>query len=89
MEAIREELVPHFSRQYLTTNVFWKTKKKSDPKESIGSRYTLLRHDDTRVLVFGFLYNMMDTCELVQVQTMESLVEETWFRDVLTTEEFD
>ena len=37
----------------------------------------------TKLLVFGFLYNMRDHCDAVQVLKVEDVVNSSWFQDAV------
>ena len=37
----------------------------------------------TKLLVFGFLYNMRDHCDAVQVLDVQDVVNSTWFQDAV------
>ena len=65
--------------RYLTSNIV-------DAKTGlpVGSRYANLTGDfGTKLLVFGFLYDMPDHCPAVQVQKVETVVASRWFRAAL------
>jgi len=70
--------------RYLTSNVV-----RADNQEPIGSRYRVLRGESTTVLTFGFLYNMMDHVDSVNVEQVESVVNSTWFYQALTADQYD
>lgn len=71
--------------RYLTSNVVLASS--DDP---IGSRYTVMHGGDgqTKVLTFGFLYDMADAVATVTVQRVEDAVKSKWFRSALK-EEYD
>lgn len=72
--------------RYLTSNVVL-----SRSGEALGSRYTVLTGGDgrTRVLTFGFLYDMNDADDSVTVERVRDVVRTEWFDDALTREEYD
>ena len=52
--------------------------------DPVGSRYTVLEGAFGRsVLVLGFLYNMDDHCDNVEVQHVEAALREPWFADAM------
>ncbi|CAK9081025.1 unnamed protein product [Durusdinium trenchii] len=65
--------------RYLTSNVVWSTNLKP-----VGDRYAVISGEfGRRVLVFGFLYNMEDHCDAVEVQKVEDVVNSSWFQAAL------
>jgi len=65
--------------RYLTANVVW-----SNSSQPVGDRYAVLQGDfGTKLLVFGFLYNMDDHCDAVKVLDVESVVKSDWFLSAL------
>lgn len=66
--------------RYLTSNTFNAT-----TNESIGSQYLILvgPNAGTKVLVFGFLYHMTDSCDTITVQDPKHTVRELWFQRAL------
>jgi 2',3'-cyclic-nucleotide 2'-phosphodiesterase (5'-nucleotidase family) len=84
VELMQDSFIPNFQGKYLTSNVL-----KSDTKEPFGSRYRLLVGKKHTVLVFGFLYNLHNPSELLEVTHVENAVQEEWFNYTLQTEEYD
>ncbi|CAB9515977.1 5'-nucleotidase [Seminavis robusta] len=88
-ELYRDEVVTQFMRpggfvewwgdRYVSSNVIY-----NPHQQPLGERYRFLRGKNSTVLTFGFLYNMQDASSLVTVETVESVVEEPWFVDVVT-----
>lgn len=72
--------VDFWNGTYLTSNVL--LSKSNDP---IGSRYTFLRgkFSGNTILTFGFLYDFLNNCAITAVETVESVVNATWFENVL------
>eukprot|EP00435_Cladocopium_sp_Y103_P047309 s784_g13.t2 len=65
--------------RYLTSNVVW-----AKSQQPIGERYAVIEGEfGTKLLVFGFLYNMRDHCDAVQVLKVEDVVNSTWFQDAV------
>ncbi|CAJ1379288.1 unnamed protein product, partial [Effrenium voratum] len=65
--------------RYLTANVVW-----SNSSQPVGDRYAVLQGDfGTKLLAFGFLYNMDDHCDAVKVLDVESVVKSDWFLSAL------
>lgn len=58
-------------------------------KQPLSNRYLLLEGRNSNVLVFGFLYNLPNPCEVVIVAEVEKVVKEKWFQDALKTERFE
>jgi hypothetical protein len=71
---------------YLSGNVNYLT---DDGLKPIGGKYKILEGFHSRVMVFGFLYNMMDACEIVTVDQVEDVIRQSWFKDALRKNEFD
>lgn len=87
LQAIRQPgaFIDWWSGRYLSSNIVW-----NDTKQPMtGKRYTLLKGFSKSVLVFGFLYNMMNADGLVEVETVEWVVNQTWFANALRTESYD
>jgi hypothetical protein len=85
VELMQDSLIPNFQGKYLTSNVL-----KSDTKEPFGgSRYRLLEGKKHTVLVFGFLYNLHNPSELLEITKVGDAVQEEWFNKTLMTEVYD
>jgi 2',3'-cyclic-nucleotide 2'-phosphodiesterase (5'-nucleotidase family) len=76
--------VGHWAGGYLTSNVLL-----DSTREPIGSRYALLQGRNSRVLVFGFLYNFLNNCKMTIVEYVQDVVQQDWFRNVLVNERYD
>lgn len=75
-----------FGSRYLTSNIL----RANDPeKRPLGHRYKVLEGNHARVLVFGFIYNMEDACDEVEIVPVEQAVTEVWFLDALEMEFYD
>jgi len=72
--------------RYLTSNVVIRS-----TGVPLGNRYNILHGGDggTKVLAFGFLYNMKDAVGMVKVEPVEEVVVSKWFREALVNEKFD
>eukprot|EP00299_Pterocystis_sp_00344_P017321 c8680_g1_i2.p1 GENE.c8680_g1_i2~~c8680_g1_i2.p1 ORF type:complete len:612 (+),score=133.42 c8680_g1_i2:323-2158(+) len=66
----------HFRGKYLTSNVIL-----SDTKQPIGIRSSVLvgSRTGTRLVAFGFLYNMLDASPAVTVLPVQEVVQTEWF----------
>lgn len=65
--------------RYLSSNIVW-----ADTAESVGNRFTVVEGEfGTKVLVFGFLYNMPDHCDAVNVENVSEVVQADWFLGAL------
>lgn len=65
--------------RYLTSNVVWSASGPA-PGHPVGSRFSVLKGEfGTQLLAFGFLYEMPDHCDAVEVQTISSVVASDWF----------
>eukprot|EP01041_Mallomonas_annulata_P000498 gene498-946_t len=86
IEALKiTDYVKHWNGKYLTTNTFL-----SETQQPIGSRYTILKgKHGANLLVFGFLYNMMDHCEAVIVETVQKTIKQSWFKNTIQNENYD
>jgi len=66
--------------RYLSSNVVW-----AGTTTSVGSRYTVLEGEfGAKLLVFGFLYNMRDHCEYVDVEDVATVTQADWFVNALS-----
>ena len=75
--------IDHWNGSYLTSNIFWASNDYRDG-EPVGSQYTIVRGAYGRsLLVFGFLYNMKDHCDAVQVKSVGEVLSESWFSSVV------
>jgi hypothetical protein len=62
---------------YLTSNV-----DRAGSGQPVGSRFTLLQGTHgSRLLVLGFLYDMKDACDAVDVSPVAKAVRAPWFKD--------
>eukprot|EP00747_Dinoflagellata_sp_TGD_P083847 gnl/TRDRNA2_/TRDRNA2_162280_c0_seq2.p1 gnl/TRDRNA2_/TRDRNA2_162280_c0~~gnl/TRDRNA2_/TRDRNA2_162280_c0_seq2.p1 ORF type:complete len:578 (-),score=72.37 gnl/TRDRNA2_/TRDRNA2_162280_c0_seq2:80-1813(-) len=65
--------------RYLTSNIVM-----AGTDSPVGERFVELTGKlGTKLLVFGFLYNMPDHCPPVDVQKVESVVQSSWFLEAL------
>jgi len=64
---------------------------KTEPKDPLGSRYKILHGDDSKLLTFGFLYNMGNAAKDagIEIEKVQTTVKQQWFSDALTEEEYD
>ena len=85
IESMRDAMIPNFGKEtFVTSNVML-----SDTKEPFGTRYNLLTGVNNTLLVFGFLYDMKDPTDLLQIDKVEDVLEESWFQEALKTEQYD
>jgi 2',3'-cyclic-nucleotide 2'-phosphodiesterase (5'-nucleotidase family) len=68
--------IEFLGHRYVSSNVV----RTERPDRSIGNKYTLLRGRHANLLVFGFLYEMKDTGDLVTVAAVNATVQEPWFQ---------
>jgi hypothetical protein len=61
----------------------------SETQQPLSNRYIVLKGKNANVLVFGFLYNMLDPSAVVSVSMVEDVVQQGWFRQALATEQYD
>ncbi|KAG7349600.1 calcineurin-like phosphoesterase [Nitzschia inconspicua] len=92
-ELYRSEVVEYMTRpggfidwwgdRYLASNVYLKENsgKRAQP---LGNQYTILTGKHSKILVFGFLYNLSNPSDKVTVQHVEDAVKERWFHKALT-----
>ena len=77
--------VDWFGDRYLTANI-----QIAQDERPMGNRYKILEgYNKTRVLTFGFLFNMQDFCDTVNVADVRDVVKSQWFLDALTNEEYN
>jgi hypothetical protein len=84
LHDMREQLLPSLPGKYITSNVLWK-----DTMEPYGERYQLLKGDYSTILLFGFMYDMENPSESIEVERIADVVKQDWFVDVLTKSEYD
>lgn len=77
-------LVDWFGSRYLSSNIV-----RSPSQEPLGNRYVVMQGKRSAVLTFGFLYNMKDHVDVVDVKEVEAVVQEQWFLDALRKETYD
>mmetsp|Transcript_38787 Transcript_38787/g.121189 ORF Transcript_38787/g.121189 Transcript_38787/m.121189 type:complete len:541 (-) Transcript_38787:190-1812(-) len=71
--------IANWKGRYLTSNVVW-----ADSREPVGSRFKVVEGEfGTQLLVFGFLYNMDDHCNAVDVENVSEVVRADWFAGAL------
>ncbi|CAL1139669.1 unnamed protein product [Cladocopium goreaui] len=71
--------IDSWNGRYLTSNVVW-----AKSQQPVGERYAVIEGEfGTKLLVFGFLYNMRDHCDAVQVLDVQDVVNSTWFQDAV------
>jgi len=70
--------IDYWKGTYLTSNV-----RLAETGKSLGSRYTFLKGSSNTVLTFGFLYDMINEDPSAIVDSVENVVKEPWFHDVL------
>lgn len=65
---------------YLTSNTF-----DSETGDHLANKFIFLEGKETNstILTLGFLYNMMNNCEITTVQSVQETVESEWFIEVL------
>jgi len=68
----------HWGPRHLSSNVYM-----ADSMEPMSNRYNVLKGTQSTVLTFGFIYDLKDPADIVQVQKVQEAVEEEWFREVL------
>jgi hypothetical protein len=84
LHDMSESLLPALDGKYITSNVIWK-----DSLEPFGERYQLLQGQFSTILLFGFLYEMENPSETIQVQRIQDVVQQSWFLDSLTENAYD
>eukprot|EP00290_Baffinella_frigidus_P011167 CAMPEP_0180145142 /NCGR_PEP_ID=MMETSP0986-20121125/17459_1 /TAXON_ID=697907 /ORGANISM="non described non described, Strain CCMP2293" /LENGTH=564 /DNA_ID=CAMNT_0022089393 /DNA_START=72 /DNA_END=1766 /DNA_ORIENTATION=+ len=87
-ELYRDETMTHmvssgfvdsWKGRYITGNVHNAT-----TGELIGAPYAIVKGDQkSKILVFGFLFNMLNNCKAVKVSKVEEAVTEPWFSEAL------
>ena len=71
--------IRHWNGTYLSSNTLL-----ASTDRPLGARYKLLRGaHGSRILVFGFLYNMRDACSAVRVVHVQEAVREAWFAEAM------
>jgi 2',3'-cyclic-nucleotide 2'-phosphodiesterase (5'-nucleotidase family) len=75
--------IQHWNRTYLSSNTVL-----SATQQPLGNRFTFLRgrqgnNTTVTLLTFGFLYNFQDHCASTNVERVEQVVQQQWFRHVL------
>eukprot|EP00538_Stauroneis_constricta_P011188 CAMPEP_0119554560 /NCGR_PEP_ID=MMETSP1352-20130426/7021_1 /TAXON_ID=265584 /ORGANISM="Stauroneis constricta, Strain CCMP1120" /LENGTH=626 /DNA_ID=CAMNT_0007601173 /DNA_START=28 /DNA_END=1908 /DNA_ORIENTATION=+ len=86
VEWVANNFVPHWKGNYLTSNTVL-----TETGKPIGNRYTYLygKHSNSTILSFGFLYNFKGNCKASHVETVQDVVRQEWFINVLSKENYD
>mmetsp|Transcript_200 Transcript_200/g.190 ORF Transcript_200/g.190 Transcript_200/m.190 type:complete len:692 (-) Transcript_200:36-2111(-) len=86
----KDGFAEHFGDKYVTSNVFFNPGGDYKMLPLGGrNRYHVMEGPSARVLVFGFLYDMVDHCPMVVVERVEETVEQEWFRQALQNTNYD
>jgi 2',3'-cyclic-nucleotide 2'-phosphodiesterase (5'-nucleotidase family) len=92
-ELYRDEVVDYMKRpggfidwwgdRYLASNVYTSDNhgNRADP---LGNQYTVLNGKHSKVLVFGFIFDLPNPSKKVIVQHVQNAVQEHWFHKALT-----
>ena len=84
----KDGFVDYWDGRYLTSNtVFANAHDATTSSSSVGSRYRFLQGKEYTLLSFGFLYNLQNPCPLAHVETIQEVVNATWFQQVLRGDE--
>jgi 2',3'-cyclic-nucleotide 2'-phosphodiesterase (5'-nucleotidase family) len=77
---VQSGFIEHWNGTYLSSNTVL-----SATQEPLGNRYTFLhgRSGNVTLLTFGFLYNFLGHCASTNVERVEQVVQQQWFRQVL------
>ena len=67
--------------RYLSANVNY-LDDISGKLKPLGGQYKILEGFQSRVLIMGFLYDMDDACDIVTVDRVEEVVQQSWFKDL-------
>jgi len=64
---------------------------KDEPTIPLGNRYKILEGKHSKLLVFGFLYNMYDYARGagIEIEKVQTTVQQQWFLDALSEEDYD
>jgi hypothetical protein len=73
--------VDWWGRRHLSSNIIM-----SDTKEPLSNLYLFLEGKHSTVLVFGFIYNLLDPSPVVTVEQVEKVVKQEWFKNLLAQE---
>ena len=86
VEALQSTgFIKYWNGSYLTSNTVY-----AKSRAPLGSKYTVLRGKyGTNLLVFGFLYDMNDHCDIVDVEKVENVIQLNWFKNALLSEKYD
>jgi len=78
--------------RYLTSNIHKvDVDSTMESKVPLGNRYKILQGRSSRLLVFGFLYNMRNAARGagIEIEKVQTTVEQQWFLDALKEEDYD
>lgn len=78
--------------RYLTSNIHKvDVDSTTESKVPLGNRYKILQGRSSRLLVFGFLYNMRNAARGagIEIEKVQTTVEQQWFLDALAEEDYD
>jgi 2',3'-cyclic-nucleotide 2'-phosphodiesterase (5'-nucleotidase family) len=85
IEALKTDMIPHWNGSYLTSNVM--DASSGDP---LGHQMVELRGKfGSKVLVFGFMYNMEDHTDVVTIQDAHTVVKQQWFVNAVNSTDAD
>lgn len=73
----------------LSSNTYFH--REGDKRSKFGSKFTIVQGQNSgiRLLVFGFLFNMVNHCSHVNVTTVESEIKSNWFKNAIENEIYD
>ncbi|KAL3905391.1 MAG: hypothetical protein SGILL_009696 [Bacillariaceae sp.] len=74
--------------RYITSNIVVRSDEKNDVVP-LGNRYKMLHGRHSKLLTFGFLYNMHDASKMVEIQEVKNVVQQPWFLKALSDEHYD
>jgi len=85
IQALSNEMIPHWNGSYLTTNVMVAASGKP-----LGHRMVELKGEfGSKVLVFGFMYNQPDASDAVAIQDPGEVVQQQWFIQAINATDAD
>eukprot|EP00980_Cylindrotheca_fusiformis_P005750 scaffold1194_cov127-Cylindrotheca_fusiformis.AAC.27 len=87
VQLINSSMLPNFADQFVSSNV--EMISHDGLHEPLGKKYILLEGANHRVLVFGFIYDLDLRSPKLNIDKVEDVINEEWFKAALKEEEYD
>lgn len=87
--AIYEEVVPQYHGRYIVANVKILDEQQKAMVPFANRSYYFVTENNIRILALGFLYDFTGAAHNLEVQSVESCIEEDWFREEMQRRDVD